>query len=145
MNITKNIVNQPKSQVDVQITVPWSDLEAKWNEIAAKLTAEVEVPGFRKGQAPAEMVEPKIAAPLQQEFLQAVMPQALMEALQGSQVVPIDYPQYQVTSFSKGNPLSFTAKVTQRPVITVGNYKGVKVSKPAQKQVTDEEVNKIIE
>lgn len=145
MNITKNIVNQPKSQVDVQITVPWSDLEPKWNEVSQKLSAEVEIPGFRKGQAPLDMVEPKIASQLQQEFLQAVMPQALMEALQGTNVIPIDYPQYQVTSFSKGNSLSFTAKITQRPAIQVGNYKGIKVTRPPVKQLGDGDVNKIID
>lgn len=105
MNLTKTITNQPKSQVDIQITIPWSDLESKWNETSAKLASEVEIPGFRKGAAPADMVEPRIAAQLQQDFLQAVMPAALMEALQDTQVVPIDYPQYQVTSFSKGNPI----------------------------------------
>ncbi len=145
MNITKNIVNQPKAIVEIQISIPWVDLEPKWNEIFQKLAAEVEIPGFRKGLAPAEMVEPKISQQLNQEFLQTVMPQALMAALQGTEIIPIDYPSYQVISFAKGQELKFNARVTQRPKIQVGDYKAIKVQRPPLKQVSDEEVDKIVD
>jgi FKBP-type peptidyl-prolyl cis-trans isomerase (trigger factor) len=68
-----------------------------------------------------------------------------MEALQGTNVVPIDYPKYQVTSFAKGQDLKFTATVATRPSIQVGDYKGIKVQRPPIKQITDDEVNKIID
>ncbi len=142
--ITKNIVKLPKSLVDIQITMPWADIEPKWNQTYQKLASEVEIPGFRKGQAPQNLVEPKIAANLQQEVLKLVMPQALIEALNGTDVVPIDYPQYQVAAFTKGGELKFSARVTVRPVVKVGNYKVVNASRPPLKQITDEEINKVI-
>ena len=145
MIVTKNIVKLPKATVDVQVTVAWSELEPKWNEVFAKLAAEVEFPGFRKGTAPANMVEPKILPQVQQEFLRVVMPQALIDALQGTNIVPIDYPNYQVTSFTKGFELKFSAKLTERPVVTVGSYKTIKPQKPPVKAITDEDVSKIIE
>lgn len=145
MNITKNIVKQPKSQVEVQITVSWADLEPKWNETLTKLASEIELPGFRKGTAPLPMVEQNLGRKLEDEVFKVVMPQALIEALQGSTIVPIDYPQYQIVAFQKGGSFQFNARVTERPTIQVGNYKGVKVAKPQGKQVTDEEVNKIVE
>src|SRR5258708_3122967 len=145
MNITKNIVEQPKSMIDVQVTVGWADLEPKWKETLQKMSADVELPGFRKGQAPADMVEKNLGPKLQEEFLQTTMPQILMEALQGTDIVPIDYPQYQVTSFSKGGDLKFTAKIAVRPKIQVGNYKGIKAARPTLKPVTEEEINKIID
>ncbi|MDD2823447.1 MAG: trigger factor [Candidatus Daviesbacteria bacterium] len=143
--VTKNIVNQPKSVVEISVTVPWADLEPKWNEALQHLTAELELPGFRKGQVPPAMAEQNLGTKLNDEFFKIVMPQALVEALQGSNVVPIDYPKYQLVSFAKGQPLVFKALVTQKPQITVGNYKGIKVSKPAPKVITDEDVNKMIE
>jgi trigger factor len=119
--VTKTINKLPKSQVEVTITVPWADIEPRWNDMFTRLAAEVEVAGFRKGQAPANMVEPRIANTLQQEVFKLIMPQALIEALQGTNVVPIDYPQYNVTAFAKGGSLVFTARVTERPVVKVGN------------------------
>lgn len=142
--LTKNITKQPKAIVDVQVTIPWVDLQARWDEIYQKLANEVELPGFRKGAAPTEMVEPKIVPQVQQELLKLAMPQALIEALQGTDIVPIDYPKYQVMSFSKGQDLSFKATVTERPVVKVGTYKSIKVTRPQLKTITEEEVDKVI-
>lgn len=143
--LTKNIVRQPKSVTEVQITVPWADLEGKWNATLQKLAQEVEIPGFRKGAAPLDMVEGRITSQIQQEMLKDVMPQSLIEALKDTDVVPIDYPQYQVVSFAKGSDLKFNARVTERPKVGVGNYKAIKVQRPPAKPVTDEEVNKVID
>lgn len=143
--VTKNIIKLPKSVVDVQITAPWSDIEPKWNETFLRLAQEVEIPGFRKGQAPQNMVEPRIAQQLQQEVLRLLMPQMLIEALQGTTVVPIDYPQYQVISFQKGSNLQFSAKVTERPVVKVGNYKIVNAKRPPVKQIAEEDINRVIQ
>lgn len=142
--ITKQIVKLPKSQIDIQVTIPWSDMQPKWDEVFAKAASEVEIPGFRKGQAPVNVVEPRILPQVQQEALKQIMPQALIEALQGTTYVPIDYPQYNVTSFTKGGELKFTARVTIKPEVRVGNYKVVDAKRPPLKQVTDEEVDKII-
>lgn len=142
--LNKTINKLPKSQLDVQVTLNWSDLEAKWNEVYAKLAAEIEVPGFRKGQAPANMVEPRILGQVQQEVLKLIMPQALINALQGTNIVPIDYPQYQVMSFTKGGDLKFSAKITERPQVKVGNYKILKAQRPQPKQITNEEVEKVV-
>jgi trigger factor len=142
--VTKTIVKLPKSQIDVQITVPWSDIEPKWNEVWNKAASEVEIPGFRKGQAPANIVEPRILPQVQQDALKLVMPQTLIEALQGTTYVPIDYPQYSVQAFAKGGELKFTARVTVKPEVKVGNYKILNAPRPQQKQVTEAEVDKII-
>src|SRR3989344_152330 len=143
--VTKNILNQAKSQVDVTISVPWSDLEKLWNDTLTRLGNDIELPGFRKGTAPAQMVEQNLGPKLQDEFLKAAMPQFLIEALKGSTVVPIDYPKYELTSFQKGGNLDYKATVTNRPEVKVGDYKTVKVTRPAAKDVNDEEINKVID
>ncbi|MDO8498177.1 MAG: trigger factor [bacterium] len=143
--VTKNIVKQPKAIVEVSVTVPWEDIQNKWNEVLQKLSSDLELPGFRKGQVPLQMAEQNLGQKLQDEFLKAVMPQALVDALQGSNIVPIDYPKYQLVSFSKGQPISFTATVTERPAVTVTDYHNIAVTRPPQKTITDEDVNKIID
>jgi FKBP-type peptidyl-prolyl cis-trans isomerase (trigger factor) len=54
--IQKNIVKQPKSVVEVQVAVPWTDLQGAWDANLAKMAQDVEIPGFRKGSAPANMI-----------------------------------------------------------------------------------------
>ncbi len=142
--LTKNIVKLLKSQIDIQVTMAWSDMQGKWDEVFNKAAAEVEIPGFRKGQAPVNIVEPRILPQVQQEVLKQIMPAALIEALQGSTYVPIDYPQYNVTAFQKGGELKFTARVTVKPEVKVGNYKIVNARRPVLKLADDAEVEKIV-
>lgn len=143
--VTKNIVKHPKSVVEIQVAVPWADVEAKYNETLQRLSAEIEIPGFRKGQAPLNMVEQNLGTKLQDEFTKVVFPQLLVESLQGTDVVPIDYPKYQLVSFVKGQQLAFRAMVTGRPEVKIGEYKTIQAQRPAAKVVTDEDVNKLVD
>jgi trigger factor len=141
----QKVINKlPKSQVDVTITLPWADFSNRWDETLNRLSQDVELPGFRKGTAPLQMVEQQLGRKLEDEVFRVVMPEVLIQALQGSDIVPIDYPQYQVMSFQKGVELKFNARLTNRPEIKVGDYKAVKVTRPAKKQVTDEEINNVV-
>ncbi len=143
--ITKNISKHPKSLVEVEITVSWLDLEPKWNETLNRLSQDIELPGFRKGSAPLSMVEQNLGTKLQDEVFKDAMPVFLIEALKGSDIVPIDYPKYSLISFVKGTSLQYRASVTNRPAISIGNYKTIKVQRPVLKPVTEEEVNKVID
>lgn len=143
--ISKNIVKQPKSIVEVTVTVPWTDLQATWDQTLQKMAADVELSGFRKGQAPLPMVEQQLGQRLQDEVLKIAMPNFLIEALKGTDIVPIDYPKYDLISFVKGQQVQFKAVITNRPQVAVGNYKTIKVTKPTPKPVTDEEVRKVID
>lgn len=142
--IQKNIVKQPKSMVEVTVSVPWGDLQPYWDQTLQKMSADVELPGFRKGMAPVNMVEAQLGVKLQDEALKTAMPQFLIQALTGTDIVPIDYPKYDVLMFAKGNQLQFKATITNRPTVTVGNYKTIKAVRPAIKPVTTEEVEKVI-
>lgn len=142
--VSKNIIKQPKAQVEVQIIVPWEDLSPKWDPAVQKLAQDVEVPGFRKGQAPIAMVESQLGTKLQDEVFKTLMPQFLVEALQGTDIIPIDYPKYQVVAFEKSKQLAFKANLTTRPNVQVGDYKAIKVQRPPQKSVTEETVEKVI-
>ena len=143
--IQKNIVKQPKSIVEVTVTVPWSDLQSLWDQTLQKMADDIEISGFRKGQAPANLVEQQLGQRLQDEVLKTAMPNFLIEALKGTDIIPIDYPKYDLVSFVKGQQVQFKASVTNRPTVTVGNYKTIKAQRPAIKPVTDEEVQKVID
>lgn len=143
--VNKNIVKQPKSIVEVSVQVPWADLQPLWDQTLQRLSQEVELPGFRKGTAPLPMVEQNLGGRLQDEVLKVAMPQMLIEALKGTDIVPIDYPRYELQNFAKGQGVQYKAIVTNRPSVTVGNYKTITAQKPTVKPVTEEEVNKVVD
>lgn len=143
--IQKNIIKQPKSIVEATISVPWADLQTTWDATLQKMAQDTEIAGFRKGAAPLPMVEQQLGQRLQDEVLKVAMPNFLIEALKGSDIVPIDYPKYELTSFVKGQEMQFKAIITNRPQITIGNYKSIKAARSSFKPVTDEEVSKVID
>lgn len=143
--ITKNIVKQPKSIVEVTVTVPWADLVQIWDQTLARMSQDVEIAGFRKGAAPLNMVEGQLGQRLQDEVLKNAMPNFLIEALKGTDIIPIDYPKYDLISFIKGTQLQFKATITNRPSVTVGNYKTIKAVRSQVKPVTDIEEQKVID
>lgn len=143
--VQKNIVKQPKSVIEVSVSAPWTDISATWDQTLQKLAQDVEIAGFRKGTAPINMVEGQLGAKLQDEVLKLAMPNLLIEALKGSDIVPIDYPKYDLTQFVKGQGISFKATITNRPTVTVGTYKGIKVTKPVLKSVSNEEIQKVVD
>lgn len=143
--ITKNIAKQLKSLVEVTVTVPWADLQTSWDATLQKMAADIEIAGFRKGLAPLNMVEGQLGTRLQDEVLKTAMPNFLIEALKGTDIIPIDYPKYDLISFVRGQQMQFKATVTNRPQVTTGNYKTIKVTRPQPKSVTLEEVDKVID
>jgi len=102
MAVTKNIIKQPKAQVQVQVTMPWADVEPKWNETLQKMSAEVELAGFRKGTAPLNMVEQQLSTRLSDEVVKVIMPQALIEALQVQTLSQLIILNISPSSFKKG-------------------------------------------
>ncbi len=141
--ITKNIQKLPKSIVEVNVTVPWADMAQNWDQTLQKMAVDVELSGFRKGAAPLPMVEQQLGQRLQDEVFKTAMPNFLIEALKGTDIVPIDYPKYDLISFARGQQLQFKATVTNRPSISVGVYKTIKAVRPQIKPVTEDEVNKV--
>lgn len=143
--ITKNIQKLPKSLVEVTVTVPWADLQPTWDQTLQKMAADVELSGFRKGAAPLPMVEQQLGQRLQDEVLKVAMPNFLIEALKGTDIIPIDYPKYDLISFVRNSQLQFQATITNRPQVSIGNYKTIKAIRPQIKPVTDEEVQKVVD
>lgn len=143
--ITKTINKLPKSVVEVTIAAPWQDIAPLWDQTLQRMSQDVEIAGFRKGTAPLNMVEGQLGSRLQDEVLKNAMPNLLIEALKGTDIVPIDYPKYDLIAFVKGQQIQFKATVTNRPNVAVGNYKVIKAAKTTPKSVTEDEVNKVID
>ena len=105
----------------------------------------MELAGFRKGAAPLPLVEQQLGQRLQDEVLKVAMPNFLIEALKGTDIIPIDYPKYDLISFVRNTQLQFKATITNRPQVSIGNYKTIKAIRPQIKPVTDEEVQKVVD
>ncbi|WP_373231410.1 trigger factor [Cohnella sp.] len=105
-----------------------------------KVVQKVNVPGFRKGKVPRGIFEARFGIEsLYQDAIDILLPEAYTKAIEETGVEPIDRPDVDVEQFGKGQSFKFKAKVTVKPEVKLGAYKGLEV--PAQEAtVSDEEI-----
>ena len=106
-----------------------------------KVVKQVNVPGFRKGKMPRQLFEKKFGVEsLYQDALDVILPEAYANAVEEAGISPVDRPEIDIEKMEKGENLIFTATVTVKPEVKLGDYKGVEVEK-FDTAVTDEAVD----
>jgi trigger factor len=105
-----------------------------------KVVKNVSLPGFRKGKVPRAIFEKRFGVEaLYQDALDILLPEAYAKAVEETGIEPVDYPQIDIEQMEKGKSLIFTAKVTVKPEVKLGQYKELEVEK-VDATVTDEDV-----
>ena len=128
----------------LEIDVPRVDLEKAFDEVYDEITKYANIPGFRTGKAPKELVRKHYEKNAREEVLKRLVPEAYRGAVVEHKITPIGLPEITDVSFEGKDKLSFKAKVNTRPAFKLKNYKGLKVEKKHAK-VSDEEVNRMLE
>ena len=134
-----------KNLVKLTFEVSAEDFDKAINQVYKKNVKKFNVPGYRKGKAPRKIIEKYYTeAVFYDEAINSVLPQAYDEALKESGVESVARPEIDVEEIKKGEPVVFTALVTTKPEVKLGDYKGIEVEK-IDHTVTDEDVDKDIE
>ena len=105
-----------------------------------KVKKNITVPGFRKGKAPKAFIEKYYGEGVfYDDALEIAFPEAYEAAVEEAGIDPVDNPfDFDIKSVGKDG-VELTCKVTVKPEITVGEYKGLKAEKEVV-AVTAEEV-----
>ena len=117
----------PESQVLLEVEADPEQMERSLDKAYRRLAQRVEVPGFRKGKAPRNMLERHLGRPrLVQEALDILIPEAYNQAIEEQDVDAIDQPSIELVN---DEPLAFKATVPIRPTIDLGDYATVRVGR----------------
>ncbi len=136
------IVSQTKenSLVTLEIEVGVEKVEEALAKAYRTVVKKVQLPGFRKGKVPRNLLEARFGAEvLYDDALDVLLPEAYQSALDETKIEPIDRPDVEVIKFQKGEPCVFKAKITVKPDVVLGEYKGIKVTKDSA-EVKPEEI-----
>lgn len=115
------------------------------NQAFQKVQKQVNIPGFRKGRVPRPIFEQRFGVEsLYQDALDIVLPDAYVGAIEETGIEPVAQPEIDIEQIGKGQTLIFTAEVTVKPEVKLGEYKGLEVPK-VDTEVTDEDVEAELE
>jgi trigger factor len=105
-----------------------------------KVVKNITLPGFRKGKVPRVIFEKRFGVEaLYQDALDILLPEAYAKAVEEAGIEPVDIPEIDIEQMEKGKNLIFKAKVTVKPEVKLGQYKGLEVER-MDTTVTDEDV-----
>lgn len=130
-----------KNMAKLTIEVPADDLEKALQSAYMKQKNKINMPGFRKGKVPRQMIE-KMYGPeiFYDDAANSLIPKAYSEAYDQCEVEIVSQPEINVEQIEKGKPFIFTAEVATKPEVTLGEYKGLEVDKVSTR-VTQKEVD----
>ena len=143
MEVNAKVLNREGNELTMEITAAAADLEQAITTVLRKAAKEVKIPGFRPGKVPAKMLEGYIGEQaLLQEALDEMLQPMYIEAINQTDIFPVDRPHVDVQQLARGQEVKLTFKVTVKPEVKLGQYKGVEVEKelyvPTEEDIDNE-------
>lgn len=145
MQLKKEFTPQEKSSVKLTVTIGKDDVVKSYKDALAKIAKDIQLPGFRKGHVPANVLERKYGEALKADALGEIIDSSLNEIFQDEAEKdnrPLPYAQ----PVLEGTPvldlekdLTYTVKYDVFPKVQVKNFSGVNVKEP-QVTVGDKEL-----
>ncbi|MBQ7595887.1 MAG: trigger factor, partial [Clostridia bacterium] len=129
----------------LEVSISGEDFKAAIAEVFKKQRKKISIPGFRKGKVPMQMIERYYGKGVfYEDALDLVYPDAVSDAIKESGIDAVSSP-YDVDIKEIGDDgVEMTMKVTVKPEVEVGEYKGLKAEK-AEATATAAEVKKELE
>jgi trigger factor len=130
-----------KNMVKLTIEATAEDFDKAIEKAYQKNKGKMNVQGFRKGKAPRAIIEKMYGVGVfYEDAANEIIPDAYEAAVKDTDIEIVSRPEVDIVQVEKGKPFIFTAEVAVKPVVELGQYKGVEVEKQAV-EITEDEIN----
>ncbi len=140
-----NVEKLENNKVKLEIEVDAEQFDQAMQKAYLKNRGHITIPGFRKGKAPRKVIERYYGEGVfYEDAINEACPTAYDEAVRESGIEPVDQPDIDIVQIGGGQSLIFTAEVTVKPEVELGQYKGIEINK-VEYNVTDQDVDQQVE
>ncbi len=127
-----------KNEVKLEITVDSKVFDEGIKKVYEKNKKYFNVPGFRKGNVPMNIVERYYGETMfYEDAFNEIMPEQYAEAIKQENLDVVSRPQMDVVQIGKGKDLIVTCVVSTKPDVKLGKYKGITLEQKEYKVTED--------
>ena len=140
MKVTRD--KTENSQIFLTIEMEPAEVEVALQKSYSRLVKKANVPGFRKGKAPREILERYLGKDaLFNDALEYLLPEAYEDAVKEQNIEVFTQPQMEIAQL---DPVVFKATIPIKPTVELGDYHSLKVARQPV-EISDDDVNQAIE
>lgn len=119
---------------ELKIEIAPEAVREVYNKVSSKYAKQANVPGFRKGFAPLDVVRLRFKDEITNETLQQLLPTKITEAIQESGVSPLNEPHVHLEDqenlkLNGSQPVRISVHFDVMPAIPEPDYKGIEVTR----------------
>jgi trigger factor len=130
---TVQISDAGPSRKRLRIEVPAATVSAKLRESMDAVVATAELPGFRRGKVPPQLIEKRFGASVRHEARGQLLTEAYQKAVEDSKLKVVGNPvadQLDKVELVSGQPVIFELDVEVVPNFTLPSLDGIDIKKP---------------
>ena len=118
------LAKKDDGSIILTITIPQDQITQARKSVMEDIQKNANIPGFRKGMAPADLVEQSVSEPqVREDILKKLLPTSYIAAVDEHKLRPILNPKIHVETIEDGKDWTYTAETCEMPEITLGDYK----------------------
>lgn len=119
-----------KNEVKLTFNIEAEKFEEAMKKVYVKTAKYFNIPGFRKGKAPMQLVERQYGSAIfYEDAFNELVPEIYDNAIKENNVEAVSKPNIDIVQMEKGKELIFTAVVETKPEVELGKYKGIEIKK----------------
>ena len=129
-----------KNEVKLTFNIEAEKFEEAMKKVYVKTAKYFNIPGFRKGKAPMQLVERQYGSAIfYEDAFNELVPDIYDEAIKENKIEAVSKPNIDIVQMEKGKELIFTAVVETKPEVELGKYKGIEIKK-IEYNTTDKDI-----
>ncbi len=130
-------------QAVLNIEVEPEEIEASEEASYQRLVKKVNMPGFRKGKAPRAVLERYISKDVfREDVLEHLVPETCARAIEDQGIEAFASPHVELV---QSDPVIIKATIPTPPIIELGDYHHVRINREDTREITQEEVDAVVE
>lgn len=137
--------SQGKNEIELKIELTHEELWPFVERACQIISQEIQIPGFRPGKVPFNVLEKRVGAQkIYEEAAHQAIQKTYPEVIKEKKLKTIGLPKVEIIKLAPLNPFVYKARIAVLPSIQLGDYKKIKAKKREVK-IEKDKVDKILE